>query len=220
MPLRRRALLINAMAAAVASPFTTTRVEARRRLLRHPRRHYKPKSMVMIDPGHGGKDPGCIGVNGIEEKTIVLALGMELERELLASGRFRVLMTRHSDVFVPLEDRVALAQRHHAGLFISLHANASRDSEACGACVYRFAYHASNKSSAAMARWENNADRDEESALRDASPIVVRILASLMRRETWVHSALLQQSVVSDLRRCMRPSLVPGEPGSPMSSVL
>ena len=208
MPFRRRALLLDALAAVVALPLAATRAEARRRPLRHPRRHYKPKPMVVIDPGHGGKDPGCIGVGGTEEKNVVLALGLQLERELLASGRYRVAMTRRSDVFIPLERRVALAREYHAALFISLHANASHNAEACGACVYRFAYRASNAASAAMAKWENNADRYGGPAFHRASPVVTRILTSLMRRETWLHAALLQQSVVDYLRHCMRPSAV------------
>lgn len=208
MPLHRRALLTNATAAAVALPFMAARVEARRRPLRRSRHSYRHVPLVMVDPGHGGKDPGCIGVDGIEEKTVVLALALQLERQLLAAGQFRVAMTRRSDAFIPLEDRVTLARRHHAALLVSLHANASRDTRACGACVYRFAYRASNKSSAAMARWENNADHYGRHEFRHVSPIVKRILASLIWRETWLHSALLQESVVSYLRRCMQPSLV------------
>ena len=205
MPFRRRALLLDAMAAVAALPLMPRRANARGRVPRRSQHRSRSRPMVMIDPGHGGKDPGCIGVDGTEEKNIVLALGLQLERELVASGRFRVAMTRHSDVFIPLAHRVALAQQHHAALFISLHANASRDTKACGACVYRFAYRASDASSAAMARWENNADRYGGRAFHQASPTVLRILASLMRRETWIHSALLQKSIVTDLQRCMRP---------------
>lgn len=109
---------------------------------------------------------------------MALALGLQLERDLPASGRFRVAMTRLSDVFEPLEERVALAERHHVALFTSLHANAVTGQP--GKCVYRFAYRASNKSSAAMVRRENNADRDGWHACHQASPIVVRILARLM----------------------------------------
>lgn len=139
---------------------------------------------------------------------MALALGLQLERDLPASGRFRVAMTRLSDVFEPLEERVALAERHHVALFTSLHANAVTGQPGKCVCVYRFAYRASNKSSAAMVRRENNADRDGWHACHHASPIMVRILESLMRRETWLQSALLQRSVVSHLQHCMRPSLV------------
>lgn len=210
MSTRRRALLYDAMAAAALTVSTVGSAGAapRRRLWHRARRRYQPKPMIVLDPGHGGKDPGCIGLGGTQEKDVVLALGRLLRRELLGSGRFRVAMTRDTDVFIPLEQRVSFAREHRAALFISLHANASPDRQACGAYVYRFAYRASNASAAAMARWENSRDQYGGPAFRHASPIVARILASLMRRETWLHSAQLQQCVVTSLGYCMQPSTV------------
>jgi N-acetylmuramoyl-L-alanine amidase len=158
--------------------------------------------LVVIDPGHGGKDPGCSGPRGTQEKTVALELGLELQRQLHAGGRCRVAMTRSGDVFVPLEQRVGFARRQRAALFVSLHANAAlHDRHARGACVYRFAYRASDAQARALAKWENSADRYGGPAFRDASPTLTHILASLMRKETWKHSAWLQQGVVDAMHR-------------------
>jgi N-acetylmuramoyl-L-alanine amidase len=210
----RRRFLLQALGAVLAAMPLQPAVAARRRVVHHRRHRHRhrpaPKPLVVIDPGHGGKDPGCIGIGGTQEKTVVLALGLALARELRASGRFRVAMTRHTDVFIPLLQRVRYARARRAALFISLHANASRDHHACGACVYRFAYRASDAPAAAMARWENRDAAEGGPAFDHASPIVVHILASLMRRETWLHSARLQD--------CFVDSLVPCQAGSPVAA--
>jgi hypothetical protein len=78
--------------------------------------------LVMLDPGHGGKDPGAIGISGTYEKHVALAAAQELRRLLLATKRYRVEMTRGRDAFVALEERVAIARRRQAALFVSLHA--------------------------------------------------------------------------------------------------
>ncbi|HEY0185177.1 MAG TPA: N-acetylmuramoyl-L-alanine amidase [Rhodopila sp.] len=166
------------------------------------RRHHRP--LVLLDPGHGGKDPGCIGVHGTLEKHVALALGLELRRQILASGRYRVAMTRDTDVFIPLADRVARARRLDAALIVSLHANASPDHTARGICVYRFAWRASDAHAASRARWENSAERYASPSTGAASRQVLHILASLMRRETQRHSAQLQRAIVEGLRPQVR----------------
>src|SRR5208337_4794908 len=92
--------------------------------------------LVLLDPGHGGKDPGAIGVSGTYEKHVALAAATELRRQLLASGRYRVELSRQRDVFIPLEDRVAIAQHRGAALFVSMHADALGDHSVRGASVY------------------------------------------------------------------------------------
>ena len=159
---------------------------------------------MVIDPGHGGKDPGCLGASGSQEKNIALSLGLELRRQLQHAGHCHVAMTRDTDVFVPLQQRVAFARRHRAALLVSLHANASRNHHARGACVYRFAYRASDAKARALARWENSADRFGGPAFHGASPELTHILASLMRRETWLHSAWLQDGLVDSMEHHVR----------------
>jgi len=212
MPFRRRALLRHAIAIAGTSSLLPAEAFARRQATHHAghRHHARKLPVVVIDPGHGGKDPGCTGIGGTEEKNIVLKLGLDLRRELRAGGHCKVEMTRDTDVFVPLEGRVAFARRHQAKLFVSLHANAApKDHHASGLCVYRFAYRASDAQARAMARWENSADRFGGPSFRHVSPEVTHILASLMRRETWLHSAWLQDSVVKTLRPHIRLEHVP-----------
>ncbi len=92
--------------------------------------------LVMIDPGHGGVDPGAVGGNGMQEKNVVLQTALELRRQILATRRYRVALTRDKDVFVSLAARLQAARRQHAALFISIHVDASPDATARGASVY------------------------------------------------------------------------------------
>ena len=86
-----------------------------------------PRPFVMLDPGHGGKDPGAIGITGTYEKHIAFAAATELKRQLEAAGLYRVELTRQRDVFIPLEERVGIAQHKGAALFVSMHADAIAD---------------------------------------------------------------------------------------------
>jgi len=152
---------------------------------------------VMLDPGHGGKDPGAIGVTGTYEKHIALASARELMRQLNAGGRYRVELTRGDDVFIPLEERVEIARRKGAELFVSMHADALTDHAVRGASVYTLAGEASDSQTAALANRENEADRFAGPAFAGTSPEVARILASLVRQETRVGSARMARDVVA-----------------------
>ncbi len=103
---------------------------------RAPRRVAAARPLIVIDPGHGGPDSGAIGVTGTLEKRVTLATALKLKHLLKATHRYRVAMTRKTDVFIPLAGRVAFARAHQASLFISIHANASPDRSAHGATVY------------------------------------------------------------------------------------
>lgn len=103
--------------------------------------HPSPKTddhrpLVVIDPGHGGTDPGAIGVSGTLEKTVTLATALDLRRLLLATGRYRVALTRTTDRSMSLADRLAFARNHDADLLIAIHADAAHDRHARGASVY------------------------------------------------------------------------------------
>jgi len=158
-----------------------------------------PPPLVMLDPGHGGKDPGAIGVSGTYEKHVALAAAQELRRQLLAGGHYRVELSRTQDVFIPLEDRVAIAQRRGAALFVSMHADALTDHSVRGASVYTLAEMASDAQTAALAKRENSADRFAGPNFRNTPPEVARILASLVRQETRSGSARMQRDVVGSL---------------------
>jgi len=92
--------------------------------------------LIVIDPGHGGRDPGAVGASGTLEKTVTLTTAMELRHLLLTTGRYRVALTRTTDRFVSLSDRLRYVRSHQASLFVAIHADASRDPRARGASVY------------------------------------------------------------------------------------
>jgi N-acetylmuramoyl-L-alanine amidase len=159
--------------------------------------------LLMLDPGHGGKDPGAIGVSGTFEKHVAFAAAGELKRQLEVDGRCRVALTRGRDVFIPLEERVAAAQSRGAALFVSMHADAIADPSVRGASVYTLSDTASDAQSAALAVRENSADRFAGPAFRDMPPQVAQILGSLVRRETRAGSAHLQHALVGSLDRAL-----------------
>jgi N-acetylmuramoyl-L-alanine amidase len=166
---------------------------------RHPTQDSDPlKPLVMLDPGHGGKDPGAIGVSGTYEKHVSLSTAAELKRLLEAGGAYRVALTRSRDVFVPLETRVAIAQDHGAALFVSMHADALQDHTVRGASIYTLSNTASDAQTAALAQSENSADRYGGLPLH-TSPEVARILASLVRRETRVGSVQMARDLAGSL---------------------
>lgn len=153
--------------------------------------------LVVVDPGHGGRDPGAIGAGGTQEKYITLIAAQELRRRLEASGRCRVLLTRGRDVFVPLAERVEMARRREAALFVSLHADSAPGAR--GASVYTLAENASDALSEGLARRENQADRAGGLRLPSVSPEVQRILLSLVRQETQTGSARMARMTVQEL---------------------
>lgn len=199
MFLSRRILLRHGL---VLAGLTSSAALPEHSALAAARKHHKHKParpLVVLDPGHGGKDPGCIGHHGTHEKHVSLGIGLELRRQLLAHHVCRVAMTRASDVFIPLEQRVAIAEHHKAALFVSIHENSCPSHRVHGASVYTFATHASDPDSAKLAALENRADRFAGPEFRHYSPQVSRILRSLVSRETRIHSAELQHDLVRRL---------------------
>ena len=114
--------------------------------------------VVVIDPGHGGIDPGAVGPKGALEKDLVLAYARAIRAELKALGDYRVVLTRDGDVFLPLRDRVAVARRAQADLFLSLHANTNDDNRVAGFSAYTLSERASDREAAALAAAENKSD--------------------------------------------------------------
>ena len=155
-----------------------------------------PLPLVMLDPGHGGKDPGAIGVSGTYEKHIAFAAAQELRRQIEHSGQYRVELTRKRDVFIRLEDRVQAAQAGGAALFVSMHADAVGDPDVRGASIYTLSDTASDTQTAALAKRENSADRFAGPQFREYDPAVANILVSLVRQETRVGSARMARQVV------------------------
>ena len=143
--------------------------------------HYRP--MVVIDPGHGGIDPGAIGVDGVYEKHITFPTAGDLAQELRSTGCFRVALTRGADEYVPLAERVARARALHADLFLSIHANALPDAAMRGLSVFTLSMTASDRDAAAVAASENREIIPSLHFPRRA-PEVEAVLIDLVRRET------------------------------------
>jgi len=151
--------------------------------------------LVMIDPGHGGYDPGAIAPDGVFEKDITLASGFTLRRALIKTRRYRVLMTRMDDVFVTLEDRVAAAVSAQADLFLAMHCDHLPKPDLRGASVFTLSGQASDGLAAGVATEENGADRFAGPGFAGVSPEVAGILASLETRATRIGSATLAQDI-------------------------
>lgn len=195
----RRPLFARVLGLSLSLLLPATAGAAPRRPRRESRAPAAQKPLVVLDPGHGGKDPGCIGAAGTHEKRIVLAAGLELKRQLDRGGKVRVAMTRGNDRFVPLEARVRFAQARGAALFVSIHADAADTAAVRGASVYTLAARASDPLAAGLARRENRADRFQGPEFREVSPEVARILSSLVRRETVAGSQRIARGLVGAL---------------------
>jgi N-acetylmuramoyl-L-alanine amidase len=165
----------------------------------------RTRPVVVIDAGHGGIDPGAIGADNLREKTIVLAVAEQLRLALAASGRYELVMTRASDVFVPLAKRVEISRRHAADLFVSIHADSIGSKESAqairGATVYTLSERASDEQARLMAEKENASDflagidRGETETKDD----VRGILIDLLQRETASFSAEFSRVLVGKL---------------------
>jgi N-acetylmuramoyl-L-alanine amidase len=177
---RRRAVLgLLALAAATggAGPAIAARLPARKPPV--PRR----LPIVVIDPGHGGIDPGAIGPSGVYEKDIAFPVARALARELAASGRFRAVLTRREDEFVPLRERVDRARAAHGDLFLSIHADALPNTALRGLSVFTLSAKASDREAADLAASENREIVDGVNLSRK-SPLVGDVLLDLARRQT------------------------------------
>ena len=156
---------------------------------------------VVIDPGHGGIDPGAISPNGVYEKDIVLPTASEFARQLAATRRYRVVLTRSVDEFIPLKDRVARARAWKADLFLSIHADALPDTEMRGLSVFTLSVQASDREAAALAISENRADLVGGVNLSRQPREVGNILMDLARRQTGNLSIALARKIVDQLAR-------------------
>ena len=169
----------------------------------HARASAPPPSrlpLVVLDPGHGGRDPGAIGATGTYEKHVTLAAAQELRRQLERGGRCRVELTRSRDVFIPLRDRVTFAQRRGAAFFLSMHADALQDRSVRGASVYTLSDTASDAPDDSLGVQLGGAGRIEGPNCRDMPPAVANILGSLVRQETRTGAARAANRLVGAMQ--------------------
>ena len=158
-----------------------------------------PRRVIALDPGHGGFDPGAISPHRIYEKNITLATARELARQLVLTGRYRPVLTRPGDSFVPLPKRVARARGMRAELFLSIHADALPNSALRGLSVYTLSEQASDRESAALAERENRDDFVAGLRLPRTPPVIAAILFDLARRQTNNGSLTLANAIVEQL---------------------
>lgn len=165
-----------------------------------------PRPIVVIDPGHGGIDTGTKSDAGDDEKSIVLALGLMLRDALEKGGKYRVVMTRTDDTFVPLADRVRFARERQGALFLSIHADSisKREGDAQGATVYTLSERASDAQAARLADAENKADVIAGLDLTREPNDVADILIDLAHRETKTFAHQFARSLVGELRNGIR----------------
>lgn len=162
------------------------------------------KKIIVLDPGHGGQDPGAIGYSGVYEKNITLAMGRELKALLDKKGKYKVYLTRNSDKFIPLRERVRIARRYKADLFMSIHADSALNRSAKGLSVYTLSENASDKEAAALAERENKADVISGLNLVEHSKEVSDILINLAQRETMNRSSEFASFMVQEMRRSVK----------------
>lgn len=150
---------------------------------------------VVLDPGHGGIDPGAIHGDAVEKK-LMLSMARELKDALLRTGRVNVILTRDDDSFVPLETRVAIARHAEANLFVSLHADALSDGIAHGATVYTFSETASDEASAALAERHDRSDLLAGVDLHGQDDTIAGILMDLAWLENQPRSDAIANAIV------------------------
>ena len=195
-------LLAGGVIAVLAAELASAQPPARappQRAMQRPRAQQLYRPLVVIDPGHGGIDPGAIGAGGVFEKYITFATAIDLARVLRASRRFRVILDRGSDEFVPLRDRVARAEALHADLFLSLHADALPNPAMRGLSVFTLSATASDREAAALAADENRDIAAGAGPVRQQREVKA-VLIDLVRRETDNQSLELARDVVAAVR--------------------
>lgn len=159
------------------------------------------KRTIIVDAGHGGNDPGAISPNKIYEKNITLSIAKILKKHLEATGRYTVHLTRDRDYYIKLRERVNIARRKEADLFISIHADSIGRSNVRGASIYTLSETASDKETAKLAERENRSDIIAGVALDHEVDEVADILLDLAVRETMNQSKMFANLMVEDMAR-------------------
>ena len=168
----------------------------------------KPKPfkrpLILLDPGHGGADPGARGLKGSFEKSLVLSYAIELRRQLLKTGSYKVILTRYNDVFVSLRRRIAISQMAKADLFISLHADSISNQNFRGGSIYTLSKNASDKEAAALARRENKSDLILGFDLNKENKSVAKVLIDISQNYTKNESIKFAKILASALGQRVR----------------
>ncbi|MBT7582915.1 MAG: N-acetylmuramoyl-L-alanine amidase, partial [Kordiimonadaceae bacterium] len=176
------------------------------RATRSPANVPSGKKVIVIDPGHGGHDPGNLGgikVNGISEKNVTISASKNIKKILEASGRYEVILTRDRDIFLNLRARSRVAHSNNADLFISIHADAFSSPSVRGATIYTLTETASDKEAASLAARENKSDIIAGVDLQDETGMVQNILIDLVKQETMNLSNRFAGELAPELKKAI-----------------
>jgi N-acetylmuramoyl-L-alanine amidase len=158
------------------------------------------KKIIVLDPGHGGIDPGAISRAGTKEKDVVLSFANVLRKALLATGKYEVVMTRSDDRFISLKNRVTVARDKNADLFLAIHADTVRGKDARGVTIYTLSDKASDAEAEALAKRENRADIIGGLDLETETEEITDILIDLAQRESKNHAMFFSKKAVTHLK--------------------
>jgi N-acetylmuramoyl-L-alanine amidase len=158
------------------------------------------KKLIVLDPGHGGIDPGALSRSGTKEKDVVFAFARKLKAALASTDRYEVRLTRDDDVFLPLAERVDIARKANADLFIAIHADTVRGPTARGLTLYTLSDKATDAEAAALADKENRADIIGGIDLETENKEVTDILIDLAQRESKNHAVMFSKKALSRLK--------------------
>jgi N-acetylmuramoyl-L-alanine amidase len=164
------------------------------------------KIVVVIDPGHGGKDPGAVGLHGAVEKDVVLKIAKQLQAMLDDEPGFRTILTRTTDLYIPLRQRLAIARKHHADMFIAIHADAYNHSHATGASVYCLSQRGATSEAA---RWLAEKENESElgglgEELADKDAVLRSVLIDLSQTHTIEASLQIGNTLLRNLGKFAR----------------
>ncbi len=168
----------------------------------------KTQRIIVIDPGHGGKDPGCTGKAGTQEKTVVLSVAKKLKNKLDSNG-YKTYLTRSNDTFLKLADRAEFAEKKHADLFISLHANANPSRDMKGYSIYTLSEKASDEEAQKLADSENAADKIDVDGFEQFSKDIRVALSALQQRAV----AELSEEYANGCAKCMNRASIEQQKG-------
>ena len=161
------------------------------------------KKVIVLDPGHGGKDPGAIGYSGVYEKHITLSMAKELKTILEKAG-YKVHLTRSGDSFINLRERYQIARRQKADLFMSIHADSAKNRSATGLSVYTLSENASDREAAALAERENKADliggMDLNNEDKELASIFISLSQNMARKNSSDFAELLQYEMSKEVK--------------------
>ena len=161
----------------------------------------KKKFIVFIDPGHGGKDPGAIGQLGTLEKNITLKASFLLAKYLKKNKKITPILSRNKDIYLSLRKRIILAKKNKADIFISLHADSSKNKKAKGISVFSLSDNASDKEAQLLAQRENKVDNLLSNNEKIDDPLIYGTLIKMFQREAMNDSSFLAKNILLNLEK-------------------